>query len=40
MTAVATCKRGAPWADCLVLRGSMPMDASFGDSARATKDID
>ncbi|MFG3043205.1 MULTISPECIES: nucleotidyl transferase AbiEii/AbiGii toxin family protein [unclassified Streptomyces] len=31
---------GSPWADSLVLRGSMLMGAWFGDSARAPKDID
>ncbi|MFF5974503.1 nucleotidyl transferase AbiEii/AbiGii toxin family protein [Streptomyces sp. NPDC012769] len=31
---------GSPWADSLVLRGSMLMSAWFGDAARAPKDID
>ncbi|MYS11533.1 nucleotidyl transferase AbiEii/AbiGii toxin family protein, partial [Streptomyces sp. SID6041] len=31
---------GSPWADSLVLRGSMLMGAWFGDSARPPKDID
>ncbi|MEU7075195.1 nucleotidyl transferase AbiEii/AbiGii toxin family protein [Streptomyces narbonensis] len=31
---------GSPWADSLVLRGSMLMGAWFGDAARAPKDID
>ncbi|MFI6416953.1 nucleotidyl transferase AbiEii/AbiGii toxin family protein [Streptomyces sp. NPDC050842] len=31
---------GSPWADSLVLRGSMLMSAWFGESARAPKDID
>ncbi|MFJ6937821.1 nucleotidyl transferase AbiEii/AbiGii toxin family protein [Streptomyces sp. NPDC101132] len=31
---------GSPWADSLVLRGSMLMSAWFGPAARAPKDID
>ncbi|MCX2181754.1 nucleotidyl transferase AbiEii/AbiGii toxin family protein [Streptomyces sp. SKN60] len=31
---------GSPWADSLVLRGSMLMSAWFGEAARAPKDID
>ncbi|MFD5327059.1 nucleotidyl transferase AbiEii/AbiGii toxin family protein [Streptomyces sp. NPDC127092] len=31
---------GSPWADSLVLRGSMLMSAWFGDAARTPKDID
>ncbi|MFF6776140.1 nucleotidyl transferase AbiEii/AbiGii toxin family protein [Streptomyces sp. NPDC012637] len=31
---------GSPWADSLVLRGSMLMSAWFGEAARSPKDID
>ncbi|MFK0224374.1 nucleotidyl transferase AbiEii/AbiGii toxin family protein [Streptomyces sp. NPDC090303] len=31
---------GSPWADSLVLRGSMLMSAWYGEAARAPKDID